>query len=131
MGTKSMFSLLLFLFQSLSTSSKFDLTKNLASYELIHKSQLSHNIVKRGATLSTHKYNQIREIDFKALGRDFRLILSPKKGLLSSNFRAVELDDEEKEHHVPIDHLYRQIFFKNNVFKKVNIHYFANFLDCF
>jgi len=68
MGTKSMFSLLLFLFQSLSTSSKFDLTKNLASYELIHKSQLSHNIVKRGATLSTHKYNQIREIDFKALG---------------------------------------------------------------
>ena len=26
---------------------------------------------------------------------------------------------------------YRQIFFRSNVFKKVNTHYFANFLDCF
>ena len=113
MGAKSTLHLLFLIFQSLGTSSKFDLTKNLASFELIHKSQFSHNIVKRGATLSTHKYNQIREIDFKALGRDFRLILSPKKGLLSSNFRAVELDDEEKEHHVPID---QDSFYDGRVF---------------
>jgi len=105
--------LLLLYSQILSISTKFDLTNNLASYQLIHKSQLSHNIVKRGATLSTHKYNQIREIDFKALGRDFRLILSPKKGLLSSNFRAVELDDEEKEHHVAID---QDSFYDGRVF---------------
>ena len=113
MGAKSTFNLLLLICQTLGTSAKFDLTKNLASFELIHKSQFSHNIVKRGATLSTHKYNQIREIDFKALGRDFRLILSPKKGLLSSNFRAVELDDEEKEHHVPID---QDSFYDGRVF---------------
>ena len=94
-------------------STSFDLTKNLKHYETIHKSQLSHNIVKRGATLSTHKYNQIREIDFKALGRDFRLILSPKKGLLSPSFKAVEIDDDENIVRVPVD---RDSFYDGRVF---------------
>ena len=77
-------------------SSNFDLTKNLRYYETLHRSQLSHSVVKRGATLSTHKYNQIKEVEFKALGKDFKLILSPTKGLLSPTFRAVEVDDEEE-----------------------------------
>ena len=59
-----------------AASSNFDLTKNLRHYETLHRSQLSHSIVKRGATLSTHKYNQIKEVEFKALGKDFKLILS-------------------------------------------------------
>ena len=82
----------------------FDLTKNLRYFETIHKSQLSHHIVKRGVTPSTHKYNQIKEVEFKTLGKDFKLILSPTKGLLSSKFRAVEVDDEdEKEVFIPVD----------------------------
>ena len=41
---------------------------------------------------------------FQALGRDFRLILSPKKGLLHPKFRAVELDDNNIEKPIRIDH---------------------------
>ena len=108
--------LLMLCFQSILSTS-FDLTKNLKHYETIHKSQLSHNIVKRGATLSTHQYNQIREIGFKALGRDFRLILSPTKGLLSSRFKAVEIDDEDKEVFVSID---RESFYDGRVFGETN-----------
>ena len=94
--------------------SDYDLTKNLRHYETIHKSQLSHQVVKRGATLSTHKYNQIKEVEFKALGKDFKLILSPTKGLLSSKFRAVEVDDEdEKEVFIPVD---KDSFYDGRVF---------------
>jgi hypothetical protein len=95
------------------TTALSDLSKNLRYYETIHKSELSHSIVKRGANPSNHKFNQIREIDFKALGRNFRLILSPKKGLLSPTFKAVELDDEDKEIFVPIDH---ESFYDGRVF---------------
>jgi len=70
----------------------FDLAKNLRYFETIHKDEISHNIVKRGINPSQHKFNQIKEIDFKALGKNFRLILSPTKGLLSPNFKAVEID---------------------------------------
>jgi len=90
-----------------------DLTKNLKYYETIHSSDFTHNIVKRGANPSSHKYNQIREVDFKALGRNFRLILSPKKGLLTSNFKAVELDENDVEHIVPID---QESFYDGRVF---------------
>ena len=97
-----------------AASCNFDLTKNLRHYETLHSSQFSHSIVKRGATLSTHKYNQIKEVEFKALGKDFKLILSPTKGLLSPTFRAVELDDEEeKERFIPID---RESFYDGRVF---------------
>ena len=96
-----------------ATQAVTDLSKNLRYYETLHKSDLSHTIVKRGANPSSHKFNQIREIDFKALGRNFRLILSPKKGLLSPTFKAVELDDDEKEVFVPIDH---ESFYDGRVF---------------
>ena len=92
----------------------FDLTKNLRYFETIHKSQLGHTIVKRGATVSTHKFNTIKEVEFKALGKDFKLILSPTKGLLSSKFRAVEVDDEDdKEVFIPID---KDAFYEGRVF---------------
>ena len=92
----------------------FDLTKNLRHFETIHKSQFGHTIVKRGATLSTHKYNQIKEVEFKALGKDFKLILSPTKNLLSPKFRAVEVDDEdEKEVFIPVD---KDSFYDGRVF---------------
>lgn len=92
----------------------FDLAKNLRYFETIHKDEISHNVVKRGINPSQHKFNQIKEIDFKALGKNFRLILSPTKGLLSPNFKAVEIDgEEEKEHFIPIDH---ESFYDGRVF---------------
>lgn len=94
-------------------AAQFDLGKNLRYYETVHKSQLSHSVVKRGATLSSHKYNQIKEIGFKALGKDFKLILSPTRGSLHPNFRAVEIDDDEKEVFVPID---KESFYEGRVF---------------
>ena len=51
---------------------------------------------------STHRHNKIREVGFRVLGRDFRLILSPKKGLLHPNFKAVEIVDDD-EPHVPAE----------------------------
>ena len=59
---------------------KSDLRKNLNYFEVLHANQFGHNIVKRGTQPSNHPFNKIREVNFKALGRDFRLILSPKKG---------------------------------------------------
>ncbi|CAB4064239.1 ADAM17 [Lepeophtheirus salmonis] len=59
-----------------------DITKNLRHFEILSASDLSHSIVKRGLADSNHQYNKIKEVGFKALGREFRLLLSPKTGLL-------------------------------------------------
>jgi len=78
---------------------KWSLTDNLKYFETLDTSQLSHNIVKRGADpSSTHRHNKIREVGFRVLGRDFRLILSPKKGLLHKNFKAVEVVEDDDDH---------------------------------
>ena len=92
------------LFSVLLPDAKSSLTQNLKYYEVIHAEKFGHNIVKRGIHPSTHPYNKIREVNFKALGRDFRLILSPKKGLLHPKFKAVEVDDDEVERPIRIDH---------------------------
>ena len=66
-----------------------DLSARVRHYETLTSSDLSHKIVKRGLDpSSTHKFNKIREVGFKTLGREFRLILSPKKGLLHPNFKV-------------------------------------------
>ena len=52
----------------------------------------------------------------QALGRDFRLILSPKKGLQHPKFRAVEVDDNNIEHPIRIDH---ETFYDGRVFGKL------------
>ena len=76
---------------------------SLRNFELLHKNNFNHNIVKRGASSSSNKYNQIREISFKTHGELLRLILSPKKGLFHSKLKVVEIDGEENENHVEID----------------------------
>ena len=85
-------------------AAKSDLRKNLNYFEVLHANQFGHNIVKRGTQPSNHPFNKIREVNFKALGRDFRLILSPKKGLLHPKFKAVEVGDDNVEKPVRIDH---------------------------
>ena len=85
-----------------------DIRRNLRHFDVIRDTDLSHNIVKRGADpTSPHKFNKIREVGFSALGRQFRLVLSPKKGLLHPKFKAVEVgadgDGEPTEQTVVID----------------------------
>ena len=50
-----------------------DIRRNLRHFDVIRDTDLSHNIVKRGADpTSPHKFNKIREVGFNALGREFR-----------------------------------------------------------
>ena len=117
-----------------------DLARNLRHFETLSTSDLSHSIVKRGADptrwememskisiffflklffsfASPHRFNKIREVGFKALGRDFRLVLSPQKGLLHKNFKAVEVEDGDGDGDgaipIPIDH---ESFYEGRVF---------------
>lgn len=61
---------------------------------------MTHSVVKRGLKESDHPYNRIKEVSFKTLGRDFRLILTPKFGhtnVLHSKFKAYSVDGDGKE----------------------------------
>lgn len=80
------------------------ISKNLRYYETIHADYFEHRIVKRGLQESSHPYNRIKEVNFKTLGRDFRLILTPKRGVLHSKFKAYSVDGDGKETTVHLDH---------------------------
>ncbi|KAG8298955.1 Disintegrin and metalloproteinase domain-containing protein 17 [Homalodisca vitripennis] len=71
--------------------------KNVKYFETLHASELTHNILKHGLKESTHPFNRIREVSFKTLGRNFRLILTPKKGVVHSKFEAVTVDADGQE----------------------------------
>lgn len=73
------------------------LSKNLHYYEAFHADDVIHRVVKRGAKFSTHPFNTIKEVEFKVLGRNFRLILHPQKDVLHSRFRAYEVDGDGNE----------------------------------
>ena len=77
------------IFLSMVYTISSDLTDRVRHFETLTSSDLSHKIVKRGLDPNgIHKFNKIREVGFKTLGREFRLILSPKKGLLHPNFKV-------------------------------------------
>lgn len=76
---------------------KGSIQHNLKYFETIHASSLMHHMVKRGAKVSSHPYNTIKELNFKTLGRDFRLILHPHSSVLHSNFKAYAVDGDGKE----------------------------------
>lgn len=78
--------------------------KNLKHFDVIHVDEVTHKIVKRGNEDSTHPFNRIKEVNFNTLGRDFRLILTPKRGVLHSKFKAYSVDGDGKETSVHIDH---------------------------
>lgn len=90
--------------------------KNLKYYETIHADDLKHTIVKRGLKDSNHPFNKIKEVEFKTLGRNFRLILSPKRTVLHSKFKAYAVDADGKETTVHLDH---ENFFGGRVFGEV------------
>lgn len=61
-------------------------------------------MVKRGFKESDHPFNKIKEVEFSTLGRNFRLILSPKRTVLHSKFKAYAVDADGKETSVHLDH---------------------------
>lgn len=71
--------------------------ENLKYFETIHKSELKHTIVKRGLQESSHPFNKIKEVAFNTLGREFRLILTPKRDVLHSKFKAYSVDGDGTE----------------------------------
>ncbi|XP_025837594.1 ADAM 17-like protease isoform X2 [Agrilus planipennis] len=91
--------------------------ENLKYFEIMHADELHHHIVKRGAQESVHPLNKIKEVRFKTLGRDFRLILSPKKDMLHSKFKAYAVDADGKETSV---HIARDNFYAGRVFDEIN-----------
>ncbi|EDS26112.1 ADAM 17 [Culex quinquefasciatus] len=93
------------------------LHKNLKHYETLHADQLTHRITKRGAKPSSHPFNTIKEVEFKVLGRNFRLILHPHKDVLHSNFRAYSVDGSGAESIVHLDH---DNFLRGRVFGEVH-----------
>lgn len=74
-----------------------ELNKNLHYYETIHADEVVHRIVKRGAKQSNHPFNVIKEVEFKVLGRHFRIILHPQRDVLHSNFKAYSVDADGAE----------------------------------
>lgn len=66
-------------------------------YETIHADEVVHRIVKRGAKQSYHPFNVIKEVEFKVLGRHFRIILHPQRDVLHSNFKAYSVDADGNE----------------------------------
>lgn len=78
--------------------------ENLKYFETLHADQLQHKIVKRGINPSTHPYNSIKEVNFNAFGKQFRVILTPKRGILHSNFKAYTVNGDGDETTVHLDH---------------------------
>lgn len=73
------------------------LHKNLYYYETLHVDDFTHRVVKRGIKHSSNPFNTIKEVEFKALGRNFRLILHPHKEVLHHNFKAYVVNSTGEE----------------------------------
>ncbi|XP_066152837.1 ADAM 17-like protease isoform X1 [Euwallacea fornicatus] len=116
MDTTLVFYLVLFLH---IIYAKGSIHKNLKYFQIIHANDLTHKIVKRGLQESSHPFNKIKEIHLNTHGRDFRLILSPKRSILHSKFKAYAVNGDGEETHVPIDH---DSFFEGRVFGESNSH---------
>ncbi|KAK7869940.1 hypothetical protein R5R35_013718 [Gryllus longicercus] len=93
------------------------LYKNLKYYEMLHASELNHNIVKRGVNPSPHPFNKIKEVSFDTLGRPFRLILSPQKEVFHSQFKAFTVDGDGEERSLFVD---TEEFYHGRVFGEVS-----------
>lgn len=73
------------------------LKRTLRYYEVFHRDDVVHKIVKRGAKQSSNPYNIIKELEFKTLGKNFRVILHPHRDVLHSKFRAYAVDADGNE----------------------------------
>ncbi|XP_026468588.1 ADAM 17-like protease isoform X2 [Ctenocephalides felis] len=91
--------------------------KNLKNYDILHTSHFEHNIIKKGVQYSSHPMNIIKEVKFKTLGKDFRLILNPHKEVIHSKFKAYSVNAEGEETTIHIDH---DNFFKGRLFGEID-----------
>lgn len=92
-------------------------------YETLHVDDLTHTIVKRGAKPSINLHNKIREVEFKALGRKFKLILHPHRDVLHQNFKAFKVNSDGNETIIHLDH---DSFFRGRVFGEISSHVSAH-----
>ncbi|KAG5884138.1 hypothetical protein JTB14_021806 [Gonioctena quinquepunctata] len=95
------------------------LYENLKYYQIIHADEITHKIVKRGLKESNHPFNHIKEVNLNTHGKEFRLIISPKKDILHKNFKAYAVDGDGQETTVHIDH---NDFYNGRVFGETNSH---------
>ncbi|XP_030556156.1 ADAM 17-like protease isoform X1 [Drosophila novamexicana] len=89
------------------------LKRTLRHYEVFHRDDVVHRIVKRGVRQSNNPYNTIKELEFKTLGKNFRVILHPHRDVLHSKFRAYAVDADGNETVVHLDH---ENFYTGRVF---------------
>ncbi|XP_023035889.1 ADAM 17-like protease isoform X3 [Drosophila willistoni] len=80
------------------------LQRTLRHYEVFHKNDVIHRVVKRGIKPSSNPFNVIKEVEFTTLGKNFRLILHPHRDVLHSKFRAYAVDADGNETVVHMDH---------------------------
>lgn len=71
--------------------------ENLKTFHTFHADDVVHTIVKRGIKQSDHPFNVIKEVQFKTLGKDFRLILTPRREVIHSKFKAYTVDGDGNE----------------------------------
>ncbi|KAL5493308.1 hypothetical protein EMCRGX_G014466 [Ephydatia muelleri] len=72
----------------------------LSRYERLQTSHLWHTVIRKG--MPRPEDNQ-RQLDFSALGRDFRLYLSPNRKIFHSHFKAVTVDGNNTEAPINVD----------------------------
>ncbi|XP_030081653.1 ADAM 17-like protease isoform X2 [Drosophila hydei] len=92
------------IFACLLVENSVALKRTLRHYEVFHKDDIVHRIVKRGVKQSSNPYNTIKELEFKTLGKNFRVILHPHRDVLHSKFRAYAVDADGNETVVHLDH---------------------------
>ncbi|XP_018374594.1 PREDICTED: ADAM 17-like protease isoform X3 [Trachymyrmex cornetzi] len=97
----------------------YGLHRSLKYYETIHSTHFQHKILKRGIHHSYHPYNRISELEFYSHGRHFRLILTPRREVIHSNFKAYEVNADGKEKTVHLDH---DNFYHGRVFGEIESH---------
>lgn len=71
--------------------------RNLKTFHTFHADDVTHTLVKRGIKPSHHPFNVIKEIKFRTLNKDFRLILTPRRDVIHSKFKAYTVDASGKE----------------------------------
>ena len=72
----------------------------LRRYDRLQTSHLWHTVIRKG--MPRPEDNQ-RQLDFSALGRDFRLYLSPNRKIFHSHFKAVTVDSNNTEAPINVD----------------------------
>lgn len=102
------------------------LHKNLYYYETLHVDDFTHKVVKRGIKYSSNPFNTIKEVEFKALGRNFRLILHPHKEVLHHNFKAYLVNSTGEEQIIHFDH---SNLYRGRVFGELESHVHAQIED--